>query len=264
MIVPTKNIQSELAQNFIREIKSKSYFNPTIIIIESSGSEFHFSKNMNMGVKHAMKYNPKYIALSNDDVYPLGKDYDYILAKKIDEYHLAYISPIFVDREGNKKMPSIGMPNYYAILLFTKFYPIIPSFLFPLLQKINTLITDKNKKNVENKSYGLINSQPFSIFDADILNHIGGFDEDFKNGCEDLELSMRVQSFGYKAGLDCSVECLDIGSATIGEGGFSILYRKGKAKKDQINNWKKLIRKYKKNEYEKYASSEQLDVFKKI
>ncbi|MGC8673483.1 MAG: hypothetical protein ACP5TO_08330, partial [Thermoplasmata archaeon] len=83
VIVPTKNIQSELAQNFIREIRTKFYFNPMIIIIESTGSEFHFSKNMNIGIKHAMKYNPKYIALSNDDVYPIEKGGDYILIRKI-------------------------------------------------------------------------------------------------------------------------------------------------------------------------------------
>jgi len=263
VVVPTKNIQSERAQNFISEIKSKSYFNPPIIMVESSGPEFHFSKNMNKGIKQAMKYNPKYIALSNDDVYPLEKGADYILIRRIIKYGLAYISPIFVDRAGRKKVPVIGMPNYYAILSLTTFYPLIPHFAFPLLQKINTFfVSNKNMRNRDDNLYGIINTQPFSIFDANILNHIGGFDEDFKNGCEDLELSMRIQSFGYKAGLDYSVEFLDIGSATIGEGGFSILYRKQKAKKEQVNNWRTLIRKYKKK-YQKYASSNHVEIFLK-
>jgi hypothetical protein len=37
IITPTKDIKSKLAVDFINIIKSKSYYNPRIVLIESSG-----------------------------------------------------------------------------------------------------------------------------------------------------------------------------------------------------------------------------------
>jgi GT2 family glycosyltransferase len=253
IIVPTKNIKSKLAEDFITKIKSISYFNPMIIMIESSGNEFHFSKNMNLGIKHALKYSPRYIALSNDDVRPLEEDWDYNLIRKIVENKLAYISPLFIDNGGNKVGPNINMPSYSMILLFTTFYQFIPFFTFPFIRKVSTILSNKEDKIPKERTFsGIINSQPFSIFDANILKFVRGFDEEFINGCEDFELTLRIYSLGLTVGYDTTVKFLNLLSATKGKGGFSILDRRDRTHIQQIENWKTLIRKYKKHDYKRY------------
>jgi GT2 family glycosyltransferase len=251
IITPTRDIKSKLAVDFINTIKSKSYYNPRIVLIESSGIEFHFSRNMNMGINEALKYNPKYIALSNDDVRPMEMYWDYKLINRIVEKQLAYVSPLFINSNGEINGPLINMPPYLGVLFSTTFYPLIPQFTFPFIRKINSLLSNK-KYNIHDSSMfpGIINTQPFSIFHSDILKKVKGFSEDFLNGCEDFELALRINLLGFKCGLDTTVKFLNLNSATIGPGGFSIFQYK-RSDMQQVNNWKTLIKKYRKSDYEK-------------
>lgn len=252
----------------MKDIKSTSYFNPSVIIIESSGMEFHFSKNMNKGIKYALEFDPKYIILSNDDVRPLETNWDFNLTKKLDENKLGYISPTLVNNRGNEVGPMIRLPSYNKVLLFTMFYSIIPRFAFPFIEKINNLSFDSEKKyrdNLNHMFYEIINSQPFSIFDSNLLNEIKGFDEHFENGCEDFDLSLRVYSRNFPIGLDQNTKFLDLGSATIGNGGFSILSNKTKkAEATQVKNWKTLIKKFGKMKYNSLVSENKNNIVFKI
>ena len=250
-------MKSKLAEDFINTIKSTLYYNPRLVVIESSGSEFHFSRNMNIGINLALKYKPKYIALSNDDVRPLEMYWDYKLINRIVENELAYVSPLFVNSNGadqKNKGPNINMPPYWAILLTTTFYRLIPQFTFPLISKINSFLSNKVNKTHNSSTFpGIINTQPFSIFNSNILKTVKGFSEDFVNGCEDLELALRINSLRLNVGLDTGVKFLNISSATIGSGGFAILQKK--TDMQQVNNWKVLINKYRKSDYENAISS---------
>jgi GT2 family glycosyltransferase len=255
IITPTKHIKSKLAVDFINTIKSKSYYNPRIVVIESSGTEFHFSKNMNIGMNTALKYNPKYIAFSNDDVRPVEMHWDYKLISRIVEKQLAYVSPLFINSNGQINGPNITMPPYLEVLFFTSFYRLIPQFTFPLIRKINSLLSN-GKNDIHDSSMfpGIVNTQPFSIFNSDILKIVKGFSEDFVNGCEDFELALRINLRGFKYGLDTKVKFLNFNSATIGSGGFTISQYKRKDMQ-QVKNWKTLIKKYGKSDYEKAISS---------
>ncbi len=79
VVVPTPDVERKLTQEFVELIRRTASSEPTIIAVESSGPEFHFSKSMNSGIKTAMSYGPSYIALSNDDVRPLAQSWDRIL-----------------------------------------------------------------------------------------------------------------------------------------------------------------------------------------
>ena len=142
------------------------------------------------------------------------------------------------------------------MLLFTTFYDVIPLRLFPLIRWLNKItIRARIQSNSLGLSPGIINTQPFSIFNAYALRELGGFDERFVNGVEDFDLALNTFSHGMNIGLDTTVKFLDIGSATIGKGGFSILYRSSKAEKQKVENWRYLIRKYGRKKYNTYIQS---------
>ena len=71
--MPTRSVESELAKGFLKAIYETACLNPTIIMIESSDPEFHFSKVMNLGISEAFKMGSSVVALSNDDVRPLNR-----------------------------------------------------------------------------------------------------------------------------------------------------------------------------------------------
>jgi GT2 family glycosyltransferase len=259
IIVPTRNLKNKIAIDFLDKIKSSSFFDPSVIVMESSGAEFHFSKVMNEGINLALKFKPKYIALSNDDVRPLGSNWDLNLISKLTDNKLGFICPSLVNDKGVEIGPIVNMPSYDKVLLFTKFYKIIPLITFQYIKKINHFVINhhENKDIIVNKGspLGIINSQPFSIFDSTLLAEIKGFDENFKNGCEDFDLSLRIYSLNYKIGLDKTTRFLNLDSATIGKGGFSILYTKDKKKLKQVENWKFLIKKFGKHNYNNRISN---------
>ena len=255
IVVPTRSVESELAKGFLKAIDETACLSPSVIMIESSGPEFHFSKVMNLGISEAFKIGSSVIALSNDDVRPLNKCWDSVMIERIKKDGLAYISPILVNEQGKVTGPVIALPGYLKVLLFTTFYDVIPSWTFPLIRWINeiTIRADKSpKSSVSESFFGIVNTQPFSIFDSLALRELGGFDERFVNGVEDLDLALNAFSHGMKVGLDKSIKFLDMGSATIGKGGFSILYRSDKANRQRVENWKNLIRKYGRKRYNTY------------
>jgi len=138
------------------------------------------------------------------------------------------------------------MPSYLSAYLFTSLYGLIPSAAFPLIRALRSFYLGRRAKagTIQLGSGMLVNTQPFSVFKSDSLEELSGFDEKFVNGCEDLDLSLRVLEKGWKAVLDVDVAFEDIGSATVGKGGFTVLYdRRTKANVQQVNNWKLLIKK---------------------
>ncbi|MGC8970305.1 MAG: glycosyltransferase family 2 protein [Conexivisphaera sp.] len=247
VVVPTPDVERRLTQEFVESVRRTASSKPTVILVESSGPEFHFSKSMNSGIKAAINYGSGYIALSNDDVRPLVQSWDRRLVEDLQRSSdLAYVSPLLC-RDGRISGPLISMPGYHSVDLFTRFYDLVPARLFPLLRWLRGLMIRGLRSNgdVLVQPNLIVNTQPFSVFRADYLNEFGGFDEKFVNGEEDFDLALRVLDRGWRAALDVDVTFEDIGSATVGKGGFAILMdRSTKASPQQVSNWRLLIGKY--------------------
>ena len=62
-VVPTANINDELTINFKNSIKDYH-----AIFVESSGKYFNFARSVNRGIRIALRYNPKWIIVSNNDI----------------------------------------------------------------------------------------------------------------------------------------------------------------------------------------------------
>ena len=71
VVIPTADYNGEYAKNCRENI-----FNGLQMAFVDSGEKgdpyFNYSRNCNIGIEHALKYNPKWIILSNDDVLDLG------------------------------------------------------------------------------------------------------------------------------------------------------------------------------------------------
>lgn len=62
-VVPTANAKGEHAKYI-----NKIFHNYHRIFVESKGKYFNFAKSVNAGIKEAIKYDPVYIVVSNDDI----------------------------------------------------------------------------------------------------------------------------------------------------------------------------------------------------
>ena len=63
-IVPTANFKGKYAQ-YCKKLYKGHY----TIFVESSGNNFNFSRSCNLGIKRALELKPKWVVISNDDVY---------------------------------------------------------------------------------------------------------------------------------------------------------------------------------------------------
>lgn len=265
VIVPTPDYNNELTKKFISSISSSKIY-PTIIIVESSGKEFNFSKSMNIGILEALHDSPDYIMLSNNDVLPTQEDWAEMLIKSLMTFNLtAYAVPSLINSKSLLKVdPVIKMPRKFIVDIFTHLYPIIPEKAIPLISRIRDNFTYKNinKKSDDNNlskrktPYHFLNCQPISLFKTDVLRNIGYFDEKFENGGEDLDLAIRSLLLGFKPVLSKNTIFTDIQSGTLGTGWANALYTHKKNNRAS-NNWKYLIYKHG-NKYNKVLKSTNL------
>ena len=64
-VVPTPDVKDENTVKFIKGMSPIS-----IVAVESSGPFFNFAHSMNIGIEEALKKQPKWIILSNNDISP--------------------------------------------------------------------------------------------------------------------------------------------------------------------------------------------------
>jgi GT2 family glycosyltransferase len=95
VVVPMPDVNRQLTKEFLESMKRTATSKPTIVAVESSGPEFHFSKSMNAEIKTALGFGPKYIALSNDDVRPLTPKWDAKLTNALEAHaDVAHVAPL--------------------------------------------------------------------------------------------------------------------------------------------------------------------------
>ena len=255
VVVPTANSNGHLFNNFIKNVKAQKNLIPTVIAVESSGTDFNFSKSVNTGIAYLLNNFKKleYICITNDDVIlPFNFISEMIEGLKGDEL-IGYITPLF--QRGSEIVNNfIEMPSYSSIIGFTKFYNVLymlKRITFPLvimgIRIINKLKKDSTKQNIN----GMINCQPICFLKRNTIEDIGLFDEKFNNGCEDLDYAIRTYLLGYEVLIHKNVVVQDIGSATVGKGGFNALYinKNNDNGYRSAKNWEYLAKKFGRKRY---------------
>ena len=215
MVVPTPDFKDNRTQQFIKNFRDYK-----IIFVVSSGIYFNFSISMNAGIQEALKFNPEWIGLSNVDISPItntsqirpiirshepsvlipriflpngkkqrcaclirtGKHVNYVLRK------LHFLSKFLpVELRGQFLVSALSIARKHEIIRYmtilnryqepyTRLHSIFLKIFFSIFH-LHTLC--------------FTNIQPISFVHSVILREYK-FDEDFINGGEDTELSIRM------------------------------------------------------------------------
>jgi hypothetical protein len=206
---------------YARECRENIFKGLQIIFVESGGLwdfYFNFSHNVNVGIKKAMEFNPKWIVVSNDDMVKaddaevLKKQVKTIDMERVDViycipsygYHSTPVKFIFPNRAGMFiHMHRVFKDKYNSIASLVKKLKL--NFVFTPIDTSNRESPRITKKewigiNILTKflfhdtRIRFVQLAAFGIFSRNFVFKTGGivFDENFINSCEDMELSYRI------------------------------------------------------------------------
>lgn len=196
VVIPTKSVTSMLAKN------CRNIFAGSIILFIESGESnpyFNYAHNCNEGIKRALKYDAKWIIVSNDDVIKVD-DFNVLTSqlKSLDrtKVDMIYTNPalyhsipvcLSTSKFSRKLLFSTSKNRRYQIKLEKKFkinyFSSRDNFLWNLFFKCN---------------YKHISIADFAIFNSNYLKDLGGtlFDETYINGGEDIDFSLNFHMRG--------------------------------------------------------------------
>ena len=227
VVVPTANLVSPLFSRFVESIRCNTDPVPAIVAVESSGSEFRFASSMNTGIKEAMKFSPKYLVLSNDDI-TFTKGWLPSLVSSFDSVEqLGCAIPKIIVPNGSKIEGITFVRQWSEVLLLKVSYPFLPNIvrqeIISRITELGSTVRKRLTAELENLTpssrRGLIAvSQPLSVFPSSILKSLNMFDEEFLNGEEDFDLSIRLYSIGLKAAVQLNSIGMHESSVTGGRG----------------------------------------------
>lgn len=196
VVIPTADFNGKYA----RECRENIFKGLHMIFVESGevpDPYFNYAHNCNVGIKKAMEYNPKWVVLSNDDVYGISELE--ILKRELSSRDPSEIYVLFA-----KEMPYITQHSKLAerrlifkiILGFAtrnfKWNKLEKKFKIRLIgAPTKGLISLLYKKGQE-----FTNFIAFSILSINACKKLSGnvFDEIFINGAEDTELSIKANT----------------------------------------------------------------------
>ena len=194
VVIPTADFSGKYA----RECRENIFKGLHMVFVESGGRGdffFNIAHNCNIGIKKALEYNPKWVVVSNDDVYKI--DAVSVLKKELSSINLDRIKVVFISQT--------KYHSYPASLATAR---IGRSILFSILGKLRRYQLSLERRYAVNHFlalsvyyYGLFfkRSHPkiraignFGIFSKYFIRDVKGilFDETYISGGEDLDLSL--------------------------------------------------------------------------
>ncbi|MHB8360880.1 MAG: hypothetical protein ACYDBI_09605 [Thermoplasmataceae archaeon] len=200
VVVPTIDSNSEMFVN----LREKVFPGLRIVAVESGKTPFFsYSRNVNKGISHALKYKPRFVIVSNDDMYRI--DHIEILLNQLsnvpdDEENVIYTQT----GNYNSYWVNIGKPTLLRnlFLLFNSKYTRTRIRIeedHPDLLSLRYMVYGQNfpynimiKPECEVRNVG-----SFSIYSQKFLQKSYGklLDETYINGMEDIDLSLRILSY---------------------------------------------------------------------
>ena len=203
IVITTADINGK----FAKECRDNIFLGLHIIFVESGGKDdflFNIAHNINVGLKEALKYNPKWIFFSSDDVYRIDsvqklidelekidfEKYDFVtlpptsyhsqttaIARRIKATYIIYII---------LKYRGLGLSRLRIEEKFNVEYNRFPvkgisKLIGKLFYKMKTII-------IENGDVAIFSSKYVKSLDGTV------YDETFINAYEETELALRVNT----------------------------------------------------------------------
>ena len=232
IVIPTADFNGK----FAKECRENIFEGLHIVFVESGGGGdfyFNYAHNVNVGIKKAMQYNPKWIVISNDDMYKID-DVEILRSELVHLSQRNVSSPKSKDREidavytlhpeyGHSIPFQLTVPN----ILWKMVTQALPNSDFVLAQKLLNkfnikLKWSKVKSIFHKRGYMFIDFGPFCIFSGRFVAENGGtmFDEVYINGVEDIDVSIYVKLRASTATTNYRISAWSkehpIGGATLG------------------------------------------------
>ncbi|MEM3192917.1 MAG: hypothetical protein QW292_12705 [Candidatus Parvarchaeota archaeon] len=205
VVIPTADFNGKYA----KECRENIFKGLHIVFVESGFPKdpyFNYAHNCNVGIKKAMEYGPKWVVVSNDDMYKIDEASE--LMEQLSNIDNSKIDTVFTQPTLYHSVPSIiGNPTKifsFALNLagyLSKRYKGVKRRYY-LLTKLNRNIfyprrNDRVLEKILNKiSFRnvakFINIMSFGIFSSEFILKNGGnlFDELYVNEMEDTDLSI--------------------------------------------------------------------------
>lgn len=187
IVIPTANHEGELAKNCANSI----FKGQQIVFIESNGPFFNYARSCNYGLKYALKYNPKWIILSNDDMYKVD-DFSILKDKllKTNDVDVVFVTPTIYHSH------DISVYSQRLLLLLYRHINKYNSVRLKLFKKYNItfLVRQMNstRRIFMKPIYTFKLTGDFQIFSFNLVKNIGIFDDTFINSMEDVDFSYKV------------------------------------------------------------------------
>jgi hypothetical protein len=185
---------------YAKECRENIFKGLHMVFVESGGRwDFYFNiaHNINVGIRKAMEYNPKWIVFSGDDMVKI--DPAKVLKEKLMKLDATRYDVVFTNpSEYHSSLEKISAPNqlhtfYYSITnrnygrvllkMYKKFK--IKYHLSAISGKFSMLFK---------KGYVYMEIQDFGIYSSCWISKTGGYvyDETFVNAAEDTDLSLKI------------------------------------------------------------------------
>jgi len=195
VVIPTADFNGKYAM----ECRDNIFKSLHMVFVESGIDNFYFNlaHNANVGIKKAMEYNPKWIVISNDDMYKI--DDVQLLKNDLSKINFKDFDVVFTNPSKYHSIPdNLGMENILRRIAFT---------LFPG-RRTQRKIERKFKVTLfpapihsyfrffYKPGYRYISFADFYIFSNSFVGETNGelFNEDFVNSGEDNDLSLKISS----------------------------------------------------------------------
>ena len=183
------------------------YKGQKIVFVQSNGKYFNYASSSNKGIQYALKFKPKFVILSNDDMFKI--DDIKKLKKELQLCNPQKYKIIFANGFAPHAYQSfIGKGRFWLTA-----YRYLRSKTFREYQKdidkFNITLYYQLQFNYISKVFFSMFFKPitkfyctgaFSIFSSNFIRELGGrlFDETYINGLEDVDLSVRLKPEFYK------------------------------------------------------------------
>lgn len=192
VVIPTANHEGELAKNCANNI----FKGQQIIFVESNGPFFNYARSCNYGLKYALKYNPKWVVLSNDDMYKI--DEFSVLKNNLLEINDAAV--VFVTAT-TYHSHDITIYKQRLLLLLYRHINRYNSIGLKLFKKYNIklLVRHAVRRIFMNPVYTFKLTGDFQIFSYNLVKNTEIFDQNFINSMEDVDFSYKLSKEKIKS-----------------------------------------------------------------
>ncbi|MEM3290931.1 MAG: hypothetical protein QW046_05375 [Candidatus Micrarchaeaceae archaeon] len=209
VVIPTADYNGKYA----KECRENIFKGLHIIFVESGKGNFYFNyaHNCNVGIKRAMEYNPKWVVISNDDVYKI--DEITVLLRELQILDPTSTDVVLALSSIYHSSPGfLGSPNFaYKVAITIR--GTIWRKIYHIMKKFNSQIYFTFADNRLLSHFLYIKHQEvivighFTILSGKYVIDKKGdiFDETYINSFEDIDLSLKFYNSGRFAFIDFKI-----------------------------------------------------------